>query len=211
MELKQDARVLTATSKDAGRVDRVVIDPKTKEVTHIVVRRGMFLTEDKVVPVSLIASATESGVTLREDAGDLSSLPKYQETHYVSAFEEDNPARRATPVYTYMPHGATVTLEPGGVGYQEIITQKRINIPEDTVALREGARVISSNDKHVGHVDEVLTDPVTNQVSHFVISSGVLLKSRKLIPIEWAADLSEDRVDLAVGTGTLERLQDYSG
>ena len=70
-EFKERASVVTADEQQVCRVDRVVIGPKTKEVTHIVVRKGLIFTEDKVVPINLVASATEDRVTLREDAGDL--------------------------------------------------------------------------------------------------------------------------------------------
>ena len=33
-----------------GSIDRLVIDPRTNEVTHIVVRKGFLFTKDKVIP-----------------------------------------------------------------------------------------------------------------------------------------------------------------
>ena len=68
MQLKRDTPVQTATGQSVGHIDRVVLDPASKEVTHIVVRKGLFFTQDKVVPIGLVAAATEAQVTLREDA-----------------------------------------------------------------------------------------------------------------------------------------------
>jgi uncharacterized protein YrrD len=67
MQIKNNARVTLADGKDVGRIDRVVIAPQSKEVTHVVVRKGFFFTEDKVVPMNLIESATDEAVVLRSD------------------------------------------------------------------------------------------------------------------------------------------------
>src|SRR6185295_6628330 len=89
MQFKQGANVSTYDGKYVGNVDRVVLNPKTKEVTHIVVRKGFLFSEDKIVPLSVIASATDQGVMLRQDAGNLDDLPPFEETHYVGLDEEE--------------------------------------------------------------------------------------------------------------------------
>ena len=88
MQFKDGTAVFTSTGEEVGHIDRVVIDPGTKEVTGIVVRKGFLFTEDKVVPISLIAAATDERVTLREDAGDLQALPDFEETHYIAYDDE---------------------------------------------------------------------------------------------------------------------------
>jgi sporulation protein YlmC with PRC-barrel domain len=40
MQFKGGADVLTASNDTVGKVDRVVLDPRTKQVTHLVVRKG---------------------------------------------------------------------------------------------------------------------------------------------------------------------------
>jgi uncharacterized protein YrrD len=75
--------------------------------------------------------------------------------------------------------------------------------------LKEGAKVLSEDDQYVGNVEQVLTDPEADRATHFVIAQGLLLKARKLIPIEWVADLGADEVHLAVDAKLLEELRDY--
>jgi uncharacterized protein YrrD len=110
MQIKNNAKVTMANGKDAGRIDRVVLDPKSKEVTHVVVRKGFVFTEDKVVPMNLIGSATDEGVVLRSDVGDLKDLPPFEETHYIHLEEDEMPnaperlgSVYALPVYWYPP------------------------------------------------------------------------------------------------------------
>jgi uncharacterized protein YrrD len=83
------------------------------------------------------------------------------------------------------------------------------NIPDDTVALKEGARVISDDDETVGSVERLLTDPRSNRVTHFVISQGLLMKERKMVPVDWVRLMEEDKVHLAVGKGVVDRLPEY--
>ena len=72
MIFKKGTGVRTADGKGVGKLDRVVVDPRTKEVNYIVVQQGGFGSSDsgKVVPLTLVAAADDDGITLREDAGD---------------------------------------------------------------------------------------------------------------------------------------------
>lgn len=77
MQFKQGTHVYTTDGKDVGAIDRVVLDPRTDEVTHVVVRRGWLFTEDKVVPIDLIDQAVAEQVQLRSDVRDLDRLPEF--------------------------------------------------------------------------------------------------------------------------------------
>jgi uncharacterized protein YrrD len=89
MRFKQGATVSTYDDKNLGTVDRVVLNPKTKEVTHIIVRKGFLFSEDKLIPLDLVALATEDKVTLRQDATDLDKLPIFEEVHYIPLDETE--------------------------------------------------------------------------------------------------------------------------
>src|SRR5688572_2211950 len=122
MKLKEDARVVTSDGQTVGHVDRVVMDPRTKEVTHVVVRKGFLFTEDKVVPIDLIAGVVDDQVQLRADAGDLERLPDYEETTYIPLDELERsrvPPETLAPVtslYWYPPYPAT-GWGASGLGY----------------------------------------------------------------------------------------------
>jgi uncharacterized protein YrrD len=90
-----------------------------------------------------------------------------------------------------------------------MVTQR--NIPEDTVPLKEGADVMSSDGKHIGDVERLLVDPNTNQVTHFVISQGLFFKDRKLVPAHWVRSVNEEQVQLVVASELLEQLPSHEG
>jgi uncharacterized protein YrrD len=211
MKLKENAHVVTADGQMVGQVDRVVMDPHTKEVTHVVVRKGLLFTEDKVVPMDLISSVVDDQVLLREDAGDLEGLPDYEETSYTPLDEYEQaqaPAETYVPPVYWYPGTGWGAYPVGYLGLQYVARTKE-NIPEGTVALEEGAKVISADGQHVGNVEQVLTDPQADRATHFVISQGMLLKTRKLLPTAWISRLARDEVHLAVGSHLLETLPEY--
>jgi uncharacterized protein YrrD len=89
------------------------------------------------------------------------------------------------------------------------VEKKKENIPEGTLALEEGARVVSLDDKHVGNVEQVLTQSQTDRATHIVISAGLLFKHRKLIPSAWTLDITPEEVRLSVDSKFLEQLPEY--
>src|SRR5690349_15729013 len=91
MEFQNGAKVMNAKGETVGHVDRVVLDPRTKEITHIVVRKGFLFTNDRVVPVRYISDTNPDRVMLQPDLtkGDLDGMPEFEETEYLLASEED--------------------------------------------------------------------------------------------------------------------------
>lgn len=205
MQFKQDAPVISTDGQTMGHLARVVIDPRSNEITHIVIRRGFLFTEDKLVPISLVAAGKEDRITLRGPAAsqDLTNLPNFEETHFIPTDQEEAslyPVGQAPALYWYPPVGVPMPLG---------ITETTENIPEGTIALKEGAKVLTPDGEVVGTIEQVLTDPLADRVTHFLISQGMLFPEKKLIPITWVSEVNEDEVYLAVGKRTLEALQHY--
>lgn len=211
MQFQKNATVLAANGQEVGSVDRVVLSPESKMVTHIVVRKGALLNRvDKVVPIDLIAETTEDRIILRDDAGDLESFPPFEEERVVDKkagldqpplFESSSPE-----LLGYPEPNIPVVPGPG----DQYVTQTEQNIPEGTVAMKEGAKVITAEGQHVGNVERVLADPSVDQVTHLLISRGMFPKQTKLIPMEWVATMEEDEVHLRVEKHWVEELADVS-
>jgi uncharacterized protein YrrD len=215
VQFKDRASVYTFDGQDVGNIDRVVLNPNTKEVTHIVVRKGFLFTEDKIVPLNLIISATEDRVVLQvNDADDLHALPQFEETHYLPL--DDNEFHTtalehelATPNYWYPPMGLQSYGYRTGYDYPAYTIETEQNIPEGTVALQEGARVMSVDSQHVGNVARIFTESGSHQASHILISDGIIFKHKKLVPVSWIREMQEDEVYLGVGATMLDKLPEY--
>ena len=213
MQFNPGATVLALDGQEVGHIHRVVIDPKTKEVTHLVIHTGVVMTQDKVVPVNLIGVGEQERLMLRLYANQLAQMPDFEEVHYRAVNEEELARGQApTPLvlppafYWYPPYPGT-PISP--VVEPPYAKETKVNIPAGTVPMKEGAKVVAWDGTDLGHVERVLTSPLTDRVTHFLISKGRLLKEQKLVPVEWVDQLDEDQVRLAVGARTIQDLPEY--
>lgn len=208
IQLQKDATVLAADGKEVGSLERVVVNPNSNVLTDIVVRTGTLLNQkEKVVSVELVAETTEDRVLLREAAGDLESFPQFEEERIVGEYGGEDPASPPANMYPggiQYPMGAPTTPASG----ERIVTRIEQNIPEGTVAMKEGAKVITADGKNVGSVERVLADPSEEQITHLLISKGLLMKEKKLIPIKWVMMMGEDKVHLRVNKDSVDELDD---
>lgn len=212
MEFKQGTPVFTANAEEVGHIDRVVLDPRTNQVAGVVVRKGFLFVTDKVVPIDFVFQTTEDRMMLRQGVGvELKNLPDFEETHYIPIDAADSqPPANASSLYWYPPIGFNSMYSsayPYPIPNYRVETDK--NIPEGTVALKEGARVTSSDEKHVGNVERVFMDTKTDKATHLLISQGLFFKERKAVPISWISKVDEDEVHLTVSSDLLSRLHGY--
>jgi uncharacterized protein YrrD len=194
---------MTLDGKEAGQIERVVIDPKTNEITHLVIRRGLLQKVDKVVPITAITSGHEGTLTLHLQSDQWEFLPDFEEERYVLA-EDGRGGETPTAVLSYPPYPSGVAgISTYGPKY---FAETHLNIPDETVALKEGAKVIARDHKEVGHVAQVLASTPDDRVTHFLIVKGLLVKEQRLIPVGWVERLADDEVYLAIDSSMVERL-----
>lgn len=206
MEFKQGSEVVSSDGERVGTVKWVVLDPISKKVGYLVVEKGLLFTQDKIIPVDFVESVEENRILLHETRDALGKLNDFEVTHYVPVSDDpDN-----VEAYYWYPPLSGVNMGGYPLFPQPLyIEHTERNIPENYVALKEGARVIAEDGQDLGIVERVIADTKTDRATHFVISSGGLLKQRKLIPIHWVKDVSEEEIHLAVDSGFLERLPEF--
>jgi len=90
------------------------------------------------------------------------------------------------------------------------VIQTETSIPEGRIAISEGAEVLSADDKHIGNVEQVITNAESNTVTHFVIGQGFLLKEHKVVPASWVNSMEDDKLRLSVESTVFDRLPDYN-
>jgi hypothetical protein len=103
--------------------------------------------------------------------------------------------------------GVPISQPPGS---HEPATQIVQNIPEGTVAVKEGAKVITAEGRHVGNVERVLADPSADQITHLLITNGLLTREVRLIPRTWVETWGEDTVRLRVKRDSVQKLADLA-
>jgi uncharacterized protein YrrD len=215
LQFKENTEVVSSDGQKVGKIDRVVFDPNSNELTHLIVQKGFLFTEDKVVPLDCVESATEERVVLKEGQLDLDDFPNFEETHYVPVEDSTSSEKggsgglRALAWYYPVPGGAwwrQRSLANPGISKPPYVRKTEVNIPEGTVALEEGAKVVSSEGEHVGNIERVYADEEEQRVTHLLISKGLISKSRKLIPSMWVDSVREDEVRLSIGERFVEKL-----
>jgi len=221
MRLTKGADVYSSDGDKLGNLDRVILDPKTKEVTHIIVEKGLLFKKDKVVSMDNVNGEIDERITLRGSKQDVDNYPDFEETHYISADETDYPAADSPTAsvptsFWYPPTGLAwwrVASPSVDMPYNPVmpayVTRTKQNIPEGTIALEEGAKVMSKDDKHIGNIAQVIVDTQDNRVTHFVVDEGGLFTERKLIPILWISEIDENAIYLSTTSKVLERLPEY--
>ena len=194
MEFQQNTNVYTSDGKGVGSLSRVVIETETDQVTYIVIKTGLLIKDDKVIPITNIASADQEKVTLNCTGEDIKEMSPLNVEVPVTG-DVSSQGRAYDP------------LTGGAVPAPAVVTETRRTIPEELVALKEGAHVITENEKHVGSLDCVITEPETVKVTEFIVSQGLLSKTRKSIPIEWVKVLGEEEIHLTVEDREFNALQ----
>lgn len=214
MRFIKGADIFTATGEKIGNISRIVIDAKTRDVTDLVVERGALLSKDeKVIPVGLVALENEDRIVLRETNQSVDDFLDYETTHYVPVENAGALFENVEANYWYPPVNFQLQVPRVGLisdAVPDQVAQTETSIPEGRIAISEGAEVLSADDKHIGNVEQVIADPKSKTVTHFVVGKGFLLKAHKLIPAFWVSKMDDDKVRLSVQSDLCDRLPDYN-
>ena len=216
MKFKFGTDIVNNEGEKVAELYQVVIDPSSDEITHLVAKKGFLFPSDKVIPISLVMSSSEDQIKLYDFEGGFEDLDDYVEVEYVKAESErkismlDARGMNVPPLLAYPPAGN------GGFGYVPVInypkqpeTETVKNIPDKTIDIPKDARVIGFNGEHVGNVEELVVDPTSDKVSHFVISKGLFFNEEKLIPVSWVRGFDSDKLRLVVNEEIVENLPEY--
>jgi sporulation protein YlmC with PRC-barrel domain len=180
MRLDLDAKVRAQDGEDIGSVDRAVVDPRTNEVTHIVVRTGTIFGRDIMVPREDIERGSQDGDTIQLDLtkDELKQFPDFVLEHY----DAPPPAWVAPAGYGFPSTGYAwpIAVDP-------MMGPMPMAVPDDhldgeaedldQVTLTKGALVLDRHSDDIGVVDDVRFDAETGQVLGFVLRVGGALRT----------------------------------
>lgn len=227
MQIKKGTEVFTADDKKVGHVERVVMNPKDNEVTHLVVEKGFFFTTDRVLPIEMVGDTHTDKIILKAEytKDDFNNLPEFEETLYIPANEVDHLKQpdsmnrkhvTKTPVYPYYYYGAygygatSWQFAPAFWPTPDYVSYETKNVPEGSAVLKPGMDIITVDNEDVGSLDDVFMDSEQDRVSHFTLSKGMIFHETKAIPVHWIDFVDEDHIHLMVTKKTIESLPDYS-
>ena len=159
----------TASCADGpgGKVSRVIIDPATETVTHLVIEPKHRMSLARLVPLDLV-DTTAGDIRLRCTVEEFGQLEPAQETELI----ED----------------ATGSLGPGALNTAMGVTSPVPIMVEDVVPLGEAGvergEPVHALDGEIGRVQGFLVDPDDHRVTHVLLEEGHLWGRKKVsIPV----------------------------
>jgi uncharacterized protein YrrD len=172
---------------EAGRVWKLVMDPATQVITHLVVHEGVLFGRAVLVPTSRVSRVTDDHVWLAMDHDDLSELPDYHPEH----FQEATPGP-----------GMPIALPLGGLLWPLAFQRPpaaRATTPDaprpDEITLDAGTAV-ACKDGPCGHIERLLVDEESHRLRGFVIRQGLLFRRRVSAPVSWIDHVDAQGVHL---------------
>ena len=150
-----------------GEVRRIVIDPDTQAVTHLVIEPKHRLQPGRLVPVDLVDTAAGE-ITLRCTIAEFDRLDPAEERELVEG--------------AGLGIGGLVGGPPTGIPLPaEVILQDVIPVGETEVCAGDPVHAL---DGEIGHVEGFLVDSGDHRVTHVLLREGHLWGRKKVtIPI----------------------------
>ena len=90
MDIPFNAEV-QCTDGSGGNIERIIVDPVTRKITHIVVRESGMLGEAVMTPVEFITESTPTTVRIRLSIKELKDLQIFVEKNYLTTSPESIP------------------------------------------------------------------------------------------------------------------------
>ena len=169
-----DAR---CTDGACGQVSRIIVDPVTREVTHLVVdpkhRHGL----GRLVPVDLV-DATTGQIRLRCTLAEFQTLRPAEETESVPDLDPTGHPGYARDQVNWLTwrHVARGPGEPDAP--QEVTVD---SVPSGEVDVRRGLTVCAT-DGEIGQVQGLVVEPGGHHVTHVLLREGHL-RGRKEVAV----------------------------
>jgi uncharacterized protein YrrD len=208
MDIREGTKVFTHQGEAVGEVDRIVVDPMARRVRDLVLKEGVLIRHDRVLPLDRIATVTPDGIVL--DAGvDVEDLEEFEEIRYLpyQPGEVEGSWKIVHHAGVYPP--LTVPTPGAWLAYERPPRQEVIrNVPPGSVALDRGTRVVSTDGHTLGKLDEVITD-AKGELTHIVVRKGWLRRTRRAYPSAWITDDTDSTIRLGVHSSIAERVPEH--
>ena len=189
-----------------GKLNRVVLDPVARVLTHLVVQPRAAIERARLVPIELVDNVDQGEIHLRCTLAEFNALEDAEETHFLTEADSElgygADEMLAWPYYG-LGTGAGMTgvgglgvAGAGLVGVPASVTTDRIPVGE--LDVRRGEPVHAS-DGHVGSLQGLVIDPRDHHVTHLLLQEGHLWgKKQVAIPIGAVThvDVDDIRVNL---------------
>ena len=157
-----------------GRLVYIILNPRAKTVTHVVVQEDRVPHTRRLVPIGAIVTSTSGKVLMRCTREELRYMEPFVEAHLLPS----PVPRHDTASHLVWPYEASEAAKSAPSDGEPISVGE--------LAIRQGIRVVAA-DGDVGWVERFLVDPATGHVTQLVVQGeqkGVAVSAREIERIE---------------------------
>jgi uncharacterized protein YrrD len=205
------ADVRTRDGKSIGKVEHLIVDSKTQELSGVVADKGIF-DSGRVVSIDCVESMSEKAVTLTLSEAEAKELPGFVEHEFIRLGDSAGMnAGFGTTVNLGSSGGTWMHYGPGAGGLpstgatsyyaQGVVgdVSARIVSPltESEIALDHGTDVVDAAGHKIGVVDDILFGD-DGKIEGFIVQQGHVFHHDVKVPMEWVAGIAHDHVRLSV-------------
>ncbi|MEZ4524149.1 MAG: PRC-barrel domain-containing protein [Thermomicrobiales bacterium] len=208
MNIRIGKHVVSRDGTHIGKVDHLALDADAGKLLAIVVRSGVFYSNDRLIePGSIDYVESDGSIHLRLTTDQARNLPIFIKEEYVSQEDPDLyptistplgilwPASYATPHFGEYGEDKeffeTAQLDPPTV---EVVS----NLPADATEVGHRVHVVGSDNRGLGHVAGVRVEP-HGAIESIIVESGHLgFHHESIIPWSDAKVVTHERVTLSL-------------
>jgi sporulation protein YlmC with PRC-barrel domain len=182
-----------------GTLHKVVVDPRTKQVTDLVVVKGLLQRHDYVIPLSVVEQASENEIQLALYTQELASYPQYSEVEFEEPLDdwEHEIFYPREHVLVWNPLAGYIE-QPGSIAP---VIRRRIpkGIPFGEMVIGRSS-IVRNIDRVVGKIDHLWLDRESCELTHLIVRRGIV-PHYFVIPFSWISTITPQEIFIK-GTDT---------
>jgi uncharacterized protein YrrD len=222
MQIQLGDEVRTRDGKDVGKIDKLILDPKSHQIRAAVVRKGMLFHDDVEISLDLLEVDRDGSVRLTCTEDQFETLPKFYEANYTTTPPADYTAPYNRPlgglvwpgggIGAYPVVGAPMSgyARPGELGGPRLPLdreERQILFEQDlrNAVIDEGSDVKGSDDEKIGELHSLSFDPATGELTSFVVRQGFLFTQDHQLPADLISSVNDGVVYLSLTKDEVEQ------
>lgn len=201
----------------AGTVSRVIVDPNNDIMTDLVVKKGMLMSEERIVPIGCIDFAETGTLHLDMDKDGFHELGRFDGGNYRAT----DPDYTGPPGFDASANGAAnlqfeATVAAGSQGALGGVGRPlgfpgseayRNTDPMTRPDLGPGDDVLDMDGEKVGVIDLLEVDAATGEPTRLVVREGMIFRTKHEVPASSIGELSNRGIILDIRKDQLETEQ----
>ena len=166
-DFKFEAAVHTLESH-CGQLAKVVVDPKSWQLTSLIVEDGLLFKRTAVFPIDDVEDTISLTIHLKILDAQLKNYPEFHET----TIEKGAPTWQSAKTAG---EAAYFGLPSANIPNMTVVREKaRVGVDNDALILDNKTK-IKHQDGQLGHLSHVIVDPNDFLITNVVSSHGILL------------------------------------